>query len=93
MAIYDPDADATNTKVSIGSTSTLISNVNRNRKFLVLVNDSNEDIYIALGSTAVMNEGLKINASTGTVTINSDYTGKVYGICSSGGKNLTKVEG
>ena len=59
------------------------------------VNDSDETIYLNLSGTAVMNEGIRLNANGGSyeINLNNLYTGAVTGICSSGTKNLTVVEG
>ncbi len=52
-------------------------------------------IYLSLSDTAVMNEGIRLNANGGAFEINSTnlYTGEVAAICVSGGKNLTVCEG
>jgi len=86
---------ATNTAVSVGAASTAILSANSTRLFAILVNDSDEEIYLALGDTAVMNEGIRLNASGGSFEINSNnlYTGAITAICTSGGKVLTVVEG
>jgi hypothetical protein len=86
---------ATNTKVSVGSSSTSVLALNASRKFAIFVNDSDETIYLNLSGTAVMNEGIRLNANGGSyeINLNNLYTGAVTGICSSGTKNLTVVEG
>lgn len=84
-------ATATNTKVAVGSTTTDVVSANANRVSLVLVNDSDEPIYISKSATAVMNEGVRLNASGGSISI-CDYTGAVSAICTSGSKNLTVCE-
>jgi hypothetical protein len=84
-----------NTGVVVGSSSTLVLAANLSRRFLFLVNDSDEDIYVSLGSTAVMNEGVKLTAGGGALTLDSTsmYRGAIHAICLSGGKNLTICEG
>ena len=86
---------ATNTKVSVGSADTQVLVANASRKFAAFVNDSNEVIYLSLSATAVMNEGIRLNANGGSYWINllELYTGEVSAICSSGSKNLTVMEG
>lgn len=86
---------ATNTKVAVGSSSTSVLVANTDRRFAILVNDSNEDIYIALGATAILNQGIRLNAAGGSLEINSTnlYTGAITAICASGSKNLTVCEG
>lgn len=86
---------ATNTKVSVGSSSTSVLASNASRKFAIFINDSDETIYLNLSGTAVMNEGIRLNANGGSyeINLNNLYTGAITGICSSGTKNLTVVEG
>lgn len=79
-----------NSKVTVGATSTLVLDTNGARTYALLVNDSDETIYLALGEDAVMNEGIPL-FTTGALEINGfkAYKGKVYGICASGGKSLS----
>jgi len=88
-------ATATPTKISVGSSDTQILVANASRKFAVFVNDSDEVIYLSLSATAVINEGIRLNAHGGAYEINlmNLYTGEVAAICSSGTKNLTVTEG
>lgn len=80
----------TNSKVSVGNTSTLVLDTNGARTYALLVNDSDETIYLSLGEEAVMNEGIPLFV-TGALEIDGlkAYKGKIYGICASGGKNLS----
>lgn len=84
-----------NTKVDVGSTSTPVLSTNANRRFLFLVNDSDENIYVSLGPTAVLNEGILLTAGGGALTLDiaSMWLGSISAICASGGKNLTVSEG
>jgi len=84
-----------NTKVDVDSTSTLVLALNSSRRFLFLVNDSDENIYVSLGSAAVMNEGILLTAGGGALTLDiaSMWLGAIYAICLSGNKNLTISEG
>ncbi len=82
---------ATNTKVSVGATSTSVLAANADRIEMVLVNDSDESIYLSLSDTAAMNEGILLTPS-GSSYIDDKYTGVVTAICTSGSKNLTVVE-
>ena len=84
-----------NTKVDVGSSSTSVLSLNLNRRFLFLVNDSDENIYVSLSSTAVMNEGILLTAGGGALTLDtaSMWLGTVSAICLSGSKNLTVSEG
>lgn len=80
--------------ITIGSTSTLVMAANEARKFASLINDSDEEIYIALGVAAEMNKGRRINRRGGTLTISggAPFRGVIYAICSSGSKNLCTAE-
>jgi hypothetical protein len=86
-----------NTKVSVGNTTTTLVAANANRRSLILVNDSNEDIYVARGAAAVLNEGIRLNAGGGTYEHDSKKSGAPVeafnGICASGTKNMTVQEG
>jgi hypothetical protein len=84
-----------NTKVDIGSTSTSVLGTNLTRRFLFLVNDSDENIYVSLGPTAVLNEGILLTAGGGALTLDiaSMWLGSISAICASGSKNLTVSEG
>ncbi len=81
----------TSDKVSIGSTNTPIVDALSTREELVIVNDSDETIYLGIGSTAVVNEGIRLNANGGSFSTDS-WTGSVNGICASGSKNVTVTE-
>ena len=81
--------------VSVGGTTTKVLDANTARRFVEIVNDSDETVYLALGDAAVMNKGIRLNASGGSFSINALnlYQGIIHAICSSGGKNITVVEG
>jgi hypothetical protein len=84
-----------NSKVDVGSSSTSVLGSNINRRFLFLVNDSDENIYVSLGPIAVLNEGILLTAGGGALTLDiaSMWRGSISAICASGGKNLTISEG
>lgn len=85
---------AENTNVSVGATSTAVIPENPRRVSATFVNDSDETIYLSLSDTAVINEGIRINASGGSYEILGEnlYKGPVSAICASGGKNLVVME-
>jgi hypothetical protein len=87
--------NAFNSAVVVGTTSTLVIAANPNRKFLILVNDSDESIYVTLGSPAVLQEGIMVGSFGGALNIDTAmlYRGEVTAICESGGKRLTICEG
>lgn len=84
-----------NTKVEVGLVSTLVLGVNLKRRFLFLVNDSDESIYVSLSGTAVLNEGILLTSGGGALTLDiaSMWLGSISAICASGTKNLTISEG
>jgi len=81
----------TNSKVAVGASDTTVLVAGADRKFAAFINDSDEVIYLSLSATAVMNEGIRLNANGGSFEINALnlYTGEVSAICASGSKNLT----
>ena len=85
------------TQPSIGATTTAALAANANRLYALFINDSNETIYLKLGAAAVLNQGIRLNASGGSYEISkllgNLYTGAVNGICTSGSKVLLVTEG
>ena len=79
------------TAISVGTSSTTVLASNSDRIEAIIVNDSDETVYLNLSGTAVMNEGVRLNASGGALALNT-YTGIITAICTSGGKNLTVTE-
>lgn len=79
---------------SIGSSTTEILEANTARKYLAIVNDSNEAIYLAFGVDAVMNKGIRLNANGGVFeAVGTNVTQQaIDGICASGTKNVTVQE-
>ena len=77
--------------VTIGSSSTTALAAETTRTEAIFVNDSNEVIYLKLGSGAEMNKGIRLNSEGGSYTC-SNYTGIITAICSSGSKILTVTE-
>ena len=86
---------ATTGKISVGAVSTAVLAANANRIFAQFVNDSDEEIYLDLSDTAVMNEGIRLNANGGSFEIGSTnlYTGAVTAISGVAAQNLTVSEG
>lgn len=81
---------ATPDNVSVGVTTTEILAVNSARKYAIIVNDSDETIYLAFGAAAVMHKGIRINANGGSYEFEGDkpFRGAVNGICATGSKNV-----
>lgn len=83
-------AVATSTAVAIVATAA--------RKYLLLVNDSDQIIYLGLGAAAVLNKGIRLNAGGGSYEMSFKlgnlFTGAINAI--HGGadtKNLMMTEG
>jgi len=89
------DLTFTNTKISVGSSSTAILSENLDRKYMALVNDSDEPIYIGIGEAAVLNEGIRLNNGGGTYELVGPdlHSNAINGISTSGSKNITVAEG
>jgi hypothetical protein len=81
----------TNSGVTVGSSSTTVLAANADRKEAILVNDSDEEMYLKYGTTAVANSGIRLNAYGGNL-VETVYTGIITGICASGGKVITVIE-
>lgn len=83
---------AGDTPVSIGSSTTPVLAANGNRVYALFVNDSDEVIYLRRGADAVLNRGIRLNASGGSYEMSGRfgnlYTGAINAICASGAKNL-----
>ncbi len=78
-------------KISITNASGIIKSANSNRISLIIVNDSTREIYLSKSGTAVLNEGIRLNRSGGSVTI-TDWAGVVSGITAAGIKDVTFSE-
>lgn len=82
--------------VSVGVASTVVVAANNARRGLVLVNDSDSDIYIARGTAAVVGSGIKLNAGGGTFENDSKKDGlpvdDFNAISTAAAKNLSVTE-
>ena len=84
----------TNFNVSVGSSSTQVLAANSSRKLLILVNDSDEAIYVSLGAAATLNNGIRLNANGGALALDDPiYKGVVNAISISGSKKIVGIEG
>lgn len=83
-------SSGTAANITVGATTTVALAAVSGRKYAILVNDSNETIYLSLGTDAVLNKGIRLNANGGAYEIlgKTPYRGAVNAICSSGSKNL-----
>lgn len=89
-----PCLSASPQSVTVGATSTSVLSANNSRSGAIFVNDSDETIYLSLGGTAVLNKGVRLNATGGAFTIDPSFmfVGPVTAICTSGNKNLCVTE-
>lgn len=85
---------ATNTNVSVATSSTAILAKNTARNHAIIINDSSNVIYLGLGTAAVANKGIRLNASGGSYEINGDnlFIGAINGIAVGGSSNVTVLE-
>lgn len=81
--------------VTVGVASTEIIAAEPTRRYAIIVNDSNEDMYLGIGAAAVMNAGIRLNKKGGAYEVNADNltTQAINGITASGGNNATATEG
>jgi len=86
--------ELSHTVVAVQHASTTVLAANADRRYVLLVNASDEDMFIKFGAIAVENEGIRINKSGGAYELNGIIDRRaVTAICASGGKNLLVTEG
>ena len=64
-------ARATSNNVTIWTTSTVVLPEVAGRTFVIITNNSNEDIWLAFDEAAVLTKWVVVKASGGTVSLNS----------------------
>lgn len=83
--------------VAVGVATTEILPANANRKYALIVNDSDTVIYLGTGEAAVPNQGIRLNPNGGSYEMcaaNGNLTlGAINGISSVAGKNVLPTEG
>ena len=62
-------ATVTHTVVNATTVSGAALAANVNRKYALLINDSDTVLYIKIGATAVVNQGIRLNANGGSYEI------------------------
>ena len=87
--VIEPQVYAAPANASVATTTTVIIAENAKRRSLILTNDSAALVYLGIGSAAVMNKGLRIEVSGGTVKFGGETglpltTQAVNGIVASG---------
>lgn len=86
---------ASNNSVNVGETSTKVLDANGKRVYARITNDSDEPIYLALGATAEVGKGIRINATGGYYEISyiNPFLGEINGIHDgTGNKRVSVVE-
>lgn len=86
---------ATNSSVSVSAaTSTAVLSTNSGRVYAAIINDSANTIYCALGSAAIANKGIRLNASGGSYELTTEnlFVGQVNCIATSATSTVTTVE-
>jgi hypothetical protein len=79
------------TAVSVATSTTPILAQNLGRRELTICNDGANIVYLALGSTAVASNGIRLAASGGSYTTNL-WQGPVSGIALTGATVVTVAE-
>ena len=79
---------------SVGSSSTTVIAANPARKYLIIVNASNEAMYLGIGVAAESDKGVYLAAAGGSFEmITANLSPEiVYGICATGTKTATVQE-
>lgn len=83
------------TTVMVTTSDTLLLVANASRKDALIINNSNSDVFISRGLTAVINRGILLRANGGFYEINllNLYKGKISAIATSGAVSLMVSEG
>jgi hypothetical protein len=78
--------------VTVGAASAQIVAANDARVEVTICNDhATQVVYLALGATAVANQGIRLNAAGGSYTTSS-FTGAINGIATGAGTVVTFAE-
>lgn len=79
--------------VSVGATSTSLLGENVNRAYVLIVNNSDTDHYIALNNTATTSDiPIKANGGSYELDMLNLYTGEISCINGVGAKNIFVLE-
>ncbi len=83
------------TNVSVTASSTEIVAANTARKWLVLTNIGNRDVYMAVGQTALDQKGALLGKGGGSIALGVDMitTEAINGITSAGSATVMILEG
>lgn len=91
MSRYEPAVHLS--KDLIATQEEVVPN-NPERRYCLLVNDSDATAYISLGSPAVANQGIRVNANGGSYEINltNPFSGPIYAISTGVTKRMMITE-
>jgi hypothetical protein len=85
------------TAILVGALTAVVLVANANRRYALLVNDSDAVIYIKIGAAAVASEGIRLNSNGGSYEMSDVYgnldTRVINAISSAEGKTLLVTEG
>lgn len=83
-----------NLGLDLTATSQMVLSDNLRRYYALLVNDSDTVCYLMLGSEAVANRGIRLNAAGGSYEINlqNPWTGEIHAVSGGVNKRLTVLE-
>ena len=94
---YNNSITMTHTVVNADATSGVALAANANRKYMLIVNDSDTVIYISIGTATALNSGIRLNANGGSYEISARYgnldTRVINCISSVASKKLLVTEG
>lgn len=86
---------ASSSAMAITTSSARITATSSTRQYIAIVNDGSNVVYLKLSdSPAVINSGIRLNASGGSYEINSEnmYTGSITAIADGGTSIITFTE-
>ena len=87
----DTFGSATNTSITVTTSSTLVLALNPNRAYVAICNDSDATVYLAFAASASLNSGIRLASGQAFEIVNAlnPYIGPIYAITSTGSKVLT----
>lgn len=86
----------THTTATVGTSNVQVLAANQSRTYALFVNDSLDNIYLAFGTTAVANYGIKITPDGNyemSGFMGNLYDGVINAIAESAGNNILITEG
>jgi len=90
-----PNLTLTHSTIQVDTTSTSILPANPNRKYLLIVNISDTDMYLSFDTDAVVSQGIPISSNNGNLELQPWFvsTQAIKAINNVGLKNLLVTEG